>query len=281
MGQSSHVSVLECDFADKTRRGCFLTLGGTEEKDDPPNQVVQHCRIEDCTFRNVGPRVKNGMEAVRLGDSDLSMSSAHAVLRGCTFENCDGDPEVVSVKCCDVLIEQNAFRNCHGSLCLRHGNRNTVSDNSFLCIDGKEGVGGIRIYGCDHTVTGNTLTGLTGRGDEAPLVLCNGETDEGPLNARFRPQRVRIAGNRLTDCVDSSIDIGYDDGGKLVLPSLDCLIEANHLESRTGTLVRIVNPSPTLRWRNNTFIARGRAAVGVEIRDGRAIQSARSASPVR
>lgn len=33
------------------------------------------------------------------------MSEAHCVLTGCTFGNCDGDPEVVSVKCCRVLIE--------------------------------------------------------------------------------------------------------------------------------------------------------------------------------
>ena len=256
-GSSSHVVVSDCLFEEKHRRGCFVTLGGTEEDDEPPNQVVRHCTIADCTFRNVGPRVKNGMEAIRLGDSDLSRSDAHCVVKGNFFENCDGDPEVVSVKCCLALITGNTFRDCYGSLCLRHGDRSRVTHNVFVCTDGKPGVGGIRIYGCDHEVTHNQLTGLTGKDDEGPLVLGNGETDEGPLTARFRPQRVRIAHNTLTDCVYSSIDVGYDNDGKLTLPSLNCVIEHNTITSDSGTLVNLVTPTPTLLWRDNQLVAPG------------------------
>jgi poly(beta-D-mannuronate) lyase len=268
-GTSSHVTIRGCLFEEKHKRGCFVTLDGTEQDQQPPHQVVQHCRIENCTFRNVGPRVSNGMEAVRLGDSSLSMSEAHCVLSGCTFENCDGDPEVVSVKCCRVHIEGNTFRDCQGGLCLRHGNHNRATRNTFVCTHGKPGVGGVRIYGCDHEITHNRLTGLTGKGDEAPLVLCNGETDTGPLNARFRPQRVRIAHNVLTDCVHSSIDIGYNDGGKLKLPSMDCVIEDNTLDSGTGTLVNIISPPRNLTWRDNTLVTRSSARVGAEIVNGR------------
>jgi poly(beta-D-mannuronate) lyase len=273
-GTSSHVTIRDCLFEEKHKRGCFVTLDGTEEDDTPASQIVQHCRIENCRFRNVGPRVDNGMEAVRLGDSGLSMSDAHCVLTGCTFENCDGDPEVVSVKCCRVLIEGNTFRDCHGGLCLRHGNHNRAVRNIFVCTNGKPGVGGIRIYGCDHEIVDNTLTGLTGKGDEAPLVLCNGETDTGPLSARFRPQRVRIAHNTLTDCVYSSLDVGYDDGSKLKLPSRDCVIENNTITSDTGILVNVINGAENLTWNNNTLRPHGSARAGVTVQDGRAVPEA-------
>lgn len=63
-GTSSHVTIRDCLFEEKHKRGCFVTLDGTEEDDTQANQIVQHCRIENCTFRNVGPRMDNGMEAV-------------------------------------------------------------------------------------------------------------------------------------------------------------------------------------------------------------------------
>ncbi len=263
-GESAQCTISHNLFESKSQPGCFVTLDGTRSADGETGQIVRDVEVTGNHFRDIGPRIKNGKEAVRLGSSKLSMSHSGCVVRGNLFENCDGDPEVVSVKCCDATINENTFRDCQGGLCLRHGNRNRADANVFVCTAGKESVGGIRVYGTDHLVTNNVMFQLTGRGDEAPLVLSNGETDEGPLDARFRPQRVLMAHNSLIDCVNSSIDIGYDDGGKLKLPSLDCIVANNLVVSSSGVLVRIINESPTLAFGGNLLFAIAPARAGID-----------------
>ncbi|MFQ5809452.1 MAG: polysaccharide lyase 6 family protein, partial [Armatimonadota bacterium] len=226
-GESHHNRVDHNLFEEKHRTGNFISLHGVSKSDQPTGRPSQYDRIDHNHFRNIGPRVRNGMEAIRLGNSKMSVSSAYCTVEQNLFENCDGDPEFISVKCSDNIIRYNTCLNSHGSVVLRHGNRCVAEGNFFFCTDGKPGVGGIRIYGDDQRVINNYFQGLTGKGDEAPLVLCNGDTDTGPLDARFRPHRAVIAFNTFVNCVNTTIDMGFDDADTMDLPSRDCTIANN------------------------------------------------------
>ena len=264
-GESHHNRIDHNLFEEKHRIGNFISLHGVSKSDQPTGRASQYDRIDHNHFRNIGPRVRNGMEAIRLGNSKMSMSSAYCSVESNLFENCDGDPEFISVKCSDNSIRYNTCTNCEGSLVLRHGNRSVAEGNFFFCTDGKRGVGGIRVYGDDHKVINNYFEGLTGKGDEAPLVLCNGDTDTGPLDARFRPHRAVIAFNTLVNCVNSSIDIGFDDAGTMRLPSQDCTIASNIVVASSGKLVNVIHPAENLTWAGNIMLATGSATLGVSL----------------
>jgi len=156
-GENSEYNKIDNNlFDEKSNPGNFITIDGTNKDDYGSCVSSQHDVIEYNKFLNCGPRVKNEMEAIRVGWSEMSQSSGYTIVQYNTFENCDGDPEIVSVKTCDDIIRYNTFKTCQGVLSLRHGDRSEVYGNVFLG-EGKEGTGGIRIYGKDHKVHDNYM----------------------------------------------------------------------------------------------------------------------------
>ena len=62
----------------------------------------------------------------------MSLSSGYTIVEHNLFEDCDGDPEIVSIKSSDNIIRHNTFRGSYGTLSLRHGNRNKLESNYFF-----------------------------------------------------------------------------------------------------------------------------------------------------
>ncbi|QOW10416.1 hypothetical protein Q73A0000_08570 [Kaistella flava (ex Peng et al. 2021)] len=188
---SHHNRIDHNNFHDKNTLGNFITIDGTNSV-----QVSQYDRIDHNLFRNNGPRAVNEQEAVRMGWSAMSNSSAYTILENNLFENCDGDPEIVSVKSCDNIIRHNTFSGNYGSLSLRSGRRNLVDGNYFfgnkrpvgLAGDGVSHVytGGVRIYGLDHIIVNNYFEGLNGTKFDAPISLTQGD-DIGYSGANCTP----------------------------------------------------------------------------------------------
>ena len=117
---SDHNRIDHNRFEDKTELGNFLTIDGSA----PPNALSsQYDRIDHNHFLRTGPRATNEKEAVRIGWSAMSLSSGFTTLEHNLFEECDGDPEVVSVKNSDAIVRYNTFRRSQGTLSVRHGNR--------------------------------------------------------------------------------------------------------------------------------------------------------------
>lgn len=107
-------------FHDKENGGNFITIDGTNSA-----VVSQNDRIDHNHFKNLGPRQANEMEAVRMGWSAMSNSSGNTILENNLFENCDGDPEIVSVKSCDNIVRNNTFIGSYGSLSLTSNHHKT------------------------------------------------------------------------------------------------------------------------------------------------------------
>jgi hypothetical protein len=203
------------------------------------------------------------MEAVRVGWSGISRSSGFTVVESNLFENCDGDPEIVSVKSNDNIVRYNTFRSSQGVLSQRHGNRGEFYGNFFLG-QGKAGTGGIRLYGQDHKVYNNYFEGLTGSGYDAALQIDGGDVDtSGALSAHWRVYRATVVNNTFVNNV-SNIEIGANYG----LAPVDSVIADNVVTGSRGKLINEVRKPQGMTYAGNIAWPTGSATLGVSVPSG-------------
>ena len=270
-------------FEKKSQLGNFITIEGTMRAQP---QVSQYDRIDHNLFTDIGPRVENVLEAIRVGAAEYSLSSGFTILEDNLFERCDGDPEYISIKSSDDTIRRNTFRECLGSLSLRHGNRNTVEGNyvlgnnrtgSFLDSTGKTwtlGTGGVRFYGTGMRITNNYFEGLTGKHWDATFAITSGNAEYGdgkPLTKHFRIRDAVIAFNTLVNNA-SNFEIGYDGGGFQGnwwhLPPVGMRIENNVILGNQDTLIKVFAQPLNSIWKNNVAWPTAGAVVSRSIVDG-------------
>ncbi|WP_033429586.1 polysaccharide lyase 6 family protein [Saccharothrix syringae] len=249
-GADSHHNRIDHNlFEDKHQLGNFITVEGSE------TQQSRHDLIDHNHFRDIGPRAVNEMEAIRVGRSTISRSSGFTVVEANLFEDCDGDPEIVSVKSNDNTVRYNTFRASQGTLSHRHGNRGSLHGNFFLG-EGKEGTGGIRLYGEDHRVYNNHFEGLTGSGHDAALQVDGGDVDvSGPLNGHWRVYRATVVNNTFVDNT-SNIEVGAN----YTFPPVGSTIADNVVTGARGKLfneVKAVNTTyaGNIAWPTGTATA--------------------------
>jgi poly(beta-D-mannuronate) lyase len=228
---SHHNRVDHNTFANKNDPGNFLTLDGS------PTQISQHDRIDHNRFAKIGPRAENEKEAVRLGWSDISMSSGFTVFEWNLLEECDGDPEVVSVKASDMTVRYNTVRRSQGVMSLRHGDRNSLYGNAVLG-EGRPGTGGIRIYGADNRVFNNYVAGTTGTGYDSALSLDGGDAEPGGgLDKHHRVDNALVVFNTLVDNAT-----GIVIGENYPKPPLNPTVE-NNLLADSGDVRQVTTPA--------------------------------------
>jgi poly(beta-D-mannuronate) lyase len=193
-GADSHHNRIDHNtFQNKTDSGNYVTLDGSE------TQVSQYDRIDHNRFLKIGPRAENEKEAVRLGWSEISMSSGFTVFEYNLLEECDGDPEIVSVKASDMTVRYNTVRRSQGVVSLRHGDRNALYGNVILG-EKRPGTGGIRMYGVANRVFNNYVAGTTGTGYDSALSIDGGDAEAGgTLNGHHRVVDAVVLFNTLVD----------------------------------------------------------------------------------
>lgn len=191
----THNTVINCEFTGKTHSGTTLVVWLNEN----PN----HHQILHNYFGHRPDLGKNGGETIRIGTSHWSMHSSKTLVKGNTFDNCDGEIEIISVKSCHNILENNLFFECAGTLTLRHGNDNIVRNNHFIG-NNKANTGGIRIIGERHQVSNNHLYKLKGTSLRAPISVMN--TVKNPeLNEYFQVIDVQIDHNVILDCTEGIV----------------------------------------------------------------------------
>jgi hypothetical protein len=172
-GISSHNRIAYNDIGPKTGFGAVMIYDGAGHSG---TNISQYDVIEYNYFHDIGPRVSNGLEAIRLGLSSLSLAPGYVTIQYNLFENFQGEDEIISVKSSDNIIRYNTVRNSYGGFVARHGHRNQFYGN-FMFGDGKTaGSSGFRIYGNDHKIYNNYMEGLTDR----IIRLDGGVQDAGP-----------------------------------------------------------------------------------------------------
>lgn len=212
-------------FEGKLDGGALFIIGGNSGENQP--SISTYDRIDHNHFKNVGPRVDNEKETIRVGYSKLSLASSYTTIEYNLFEECDGDPEIISVKSCDNYVRNNTFLRSLGTVSLRHGNRTEVSGNYFIGDDKTAefegstiGCGGVRVYGKDHKIFNNYFEGLTGYRWDAACTLTGGDasndnvTQDSDLTKHYRIENLEFTHNTLVNNF-SDIEIGYRDDWKL------------------------------------------------------------------
>lgn len=158
-----------------------------------------------------GPRPvygSNGAETIRVGTSQQCMENSRAHIHHNLFDRCNGEVEVISIKSCENLIEENVLYECQGVLALRHGDRNVAKGNIFIG-NGVRNTGGIRIVGEDQQVLDNRLYGIAGDRFFSALALMCGVPNSLP-NRYMQVKNTIIRGNLFSDCSVLDFECGLD-----------------------------------------------------------------------
>jgi poly(beta-D-mannuronate) lyase len=117
-------------------------------------QTPNEARIDHNHFGPRPPLGKNGGETIRVGYSGQQSRVSKTLIEHNLFDRCDGEVEIISSKCTGSTYRYNTFRDCEGTITLRHGGHCTVDGNFFFGrADGKSG--GIRVIGAGHTIINN------------------------------------------------------------------------------------------------------------------------------
>jgi hypothetical protein len=250
-------------FEEKHQLGNFITIDGSPEPNAKSSQLD---RIDHNHFRNIGPRAGNDMEAIRVGWSEMSLSSGFTIIEHNLFENCGGDPEIISVKTCDNIIRYNTVKSSQGTVCLRHGNRNIVEGNFFLG-EGKEGTGGIRFYGDDHKIFNNYFEGLKGTVWDAAITITNGDADYSSStnwSKHFRPRNTQILFNTFVNN-DHNFEIGYTNNGSYSKSPSNIFIANNIVQGSQNELIKIITSPVGFTWLNNIMYPYSTASLGISL----------------
>ncbi len=177
-------------------------LGSAELPPDGPQQlhVLDNHFIDRPHLDN-----QNGYEVLQIGWSGTRAAATGSLIQGNTFERCDGENELITLKASDIVVRGNRFIASQGVLCLRTARRVLVQDNVFDG-QGRENTGGVRLQGDGHVLIGNTFRDLRKPKDfyawpislMAADVETYGETDA--LGGYGRARNILIIRNRFEHC---------------------------------------------------------------------------------
>ncbi|MCV4230848.1 discoidin domain-containing protein [Virgibacillus sp. LDC1] len=186
-GTSSHNRIAYNDIGPKKGFGAVLIYDGEGHSGQ---HISQYDVMEYNYFHGIGPRVTNGLEAIRLGLSSTSLSSGYITVQYNLFDGFNGEDEVISVKSSDNIIRYNTIRHSYGGIVSRHGNRNSFYGNHLIGDGVTPGSSGFRIYGNDHKIYNNYMEGLTDK-----VIRLDGGTHDGGPEGSTNPI-VRWGGNQ-------------------------------------------------------------------------------------
>ena len=98
------------------------------------NKNERH-HIHHNLFKNIPEGSGNGFETLQLithnNPFDPPPGASNTVIEDNYFERANGEAEIISIKSNGNFVRRNIFKNCKGSLVLRHGDNNIVSENNF------------------------------------------------------------------------------------------------------------------------------------------------------
>lgn len=199
-----HNTLENCLLKNKTNRGATVTVWLNQ------GEPAYHTIAGNYFFKrgNAGHH-DNGLESIRIGDSETSFTAAHCVVALNRFEDCDGEIEIISNKSCRNSYLYNTFFNNDGGLTLRHGNA-CVADGNYFDGGQKKLSYGIRFIGEDHVAVNNFFKDLHGAPHQvfrAPVTFVNG-IENSVLNGYFQVKNAVLRSNIFVNCDAPCIRVG-------------------------------------------------------------------------
>lgn len=233
---SANSRVDHCILHDFSRSGQWFEVSRVNKN---PNYIL----IDHNLFKNRQKGTGNGFETIRLGTSTHSLSNSNSIIAYNTFENCDGEIEIISVKASNNIVYKNNFKNSFGSLTLRHGNNNLIVQNKFL--QGNEAsAGGVRVAAGENHILYNNLIKDASYG----IRLDNGESS-GIYNLAVKNTKIikNVFINNERDIV-----IGT---AKFPVKPINSLIDNNLVYKINNNPIFEIPSSTSIIYTNNKYYA--------------------------
>jgi poly(beta-D-mannuronate) lyase len=198
-----HNRLDHCSFFNKKNIGVLLAVILDDDRSRENFHLIDHNYFGVRT-----PLASNAGEMIRVGVSEHCQFNSNTQIVDNYFEHCDGETEIISIKSCRNTIRNNLFKECQGSVVLRHGDYNTVESNVFLG-NNKEGTGGVRIINKGQWVVNNLFYKCRGEGFRSPLSIMNGVPNS-PANRYVAVTEALVANNSFIESTPIGFGIGSD-----------------------------------------------------------------------
>jgi poly(beta-D-mannuronate) lyase len=192
-----------CSFLNKKNMGVLLAV----ILDDERSRENFHL-IDSNYFGTRLPLASNTGETIRVGIAEHCEFNSNTQIVNNYFEHCDGETEIISIKSGNNIIRNNLFKECQGTVVLRHGNFNTVENNVFLG-NNKPGTGGVRIINKGQWVVNNFFYQCRGDGFRSPLSIMNGVPNS-PAKRYVAVTDAVVSNNSFVECTPISFCEGSD-----------------------------------------------------------------------
>ena len=225
------------------------------------NKNERH-HIHHNLFKNIPEGSGNGFETLQLithnNPFDPPPGASNTVIEDNYFERANGEAEIISIKSNGNFVRRNIFKNCKGSLVLRHGDNNIVSENIFFGTDEPKS-GGIRIQGSGHLVLNNYFQDLEAFG----IGMMDGTPDD----LYIRVSDVQLLFNTFINC-QNTLQIGINHSKHPNgIPPMNCIVEGNVFFFDRGTpgnnfIEYVKGDRPVAwEWHNNLSFGRSNAKI--------------------
>ena len=232
-----------CSFIDKKNMGVLLAV----ILDDERSRENFHS-ITNNYFGRRPPLASNGGEIIRVGVSQHCQFNSNTRIGYNFFEHCDGETEIISIKSCTNEVEGNIFKECQGSVVLRHGDNNLVAGNYFLGND-KPGSGGIRVINKGQNIINNIFYKCRGVDFRSPLAIMNGIPNS-PAHRYVQVTDARITDNSFYECSPLSLCEGSD--AERTLPPENVVLGNNTFyNTRDSVIYKAYDDIKGIRFGNN------------------------------
>jgi len=217
-----------CSFHHKLNIGVLLAVILDDER-----SRENHHSIDHNYFGRRIPLASNGGEMIRVGVSQHCEFNSNTKITENFFEQCDGETEIVSIKSGSNEVTNNVFRECQGSVVLRHGNYNIVSGNYFLG-NNKPGSGGVRVINKGQQVLNNIFYQCRGTDFRSPLAVMNGIPNS-PAHRYVQVTDAVISGNTFYECTPATFCEGSD--AERTLPPDQVKVSNNNFYNSSDSLI--------------------------------------------
>lgn len=232
-----------CSFVGKTNMGVLLAV----ILDDDRSRENYHS-INHNYFGERVPLGSNGGEIIRVGVSQHCQFNSNTQILNNFFEYCDGETEIVSIKSGSNVIKDNVFKESQGSVVLRHGDNNLVSNNYFLGND-KKATGGVRVINKGQQVLSNVFYKCRGVDFRSPLAIMNGIPNS-PAHRYVQVTDATIKDNVFYEC--SPITLGEGSDTERTLPPAGVVFERNNFyNTRDSIIYKVYDDISGIKFVNN------------------------------
>ena len=158
------------------------------------------------------------------------------------FTNCDGDPEIISMKSSANVIRYNTVRTSNGGIVARAGNKGQIYGN-FILQGQKSGGAGVRVYEMDHRIFNNYIDGAR----TYPILLGSGDCYTCSFS-HAQTQRALVVHNTVVNMNNEPIAMGF---GTHTLAPKDCVVANNILTGSAPQMIQHIYTPINMTYSNN------------------------------